>query len=93
MSPLLFGDNVMPKDVNGFQDNLTHRECEVLRTYARADTVFITAKQLNISQFTVKNTLATIFKRLGVINARQAIYEHYVLERGRLYCYIDHRDS
>ena len=75
------------------QNELTRRECEVLRTFAKSATGKQAAHELDLKLQTMKNNLYMINQRLGTENARQAIWQHFVLNRGATYCYIDHRDS
>ena len=80
--------------MTSIEDDLTHRECEVLLAYGMADKVEQVAEKLNITKQTAKNHLYKINQRLGTTNARQAIVQHYILNRGTgNNCHIHREDS
>ena len=53
---------------------LTARECEVLALMARGLSGKETARHLGLSQHTVKNHRASIFKKLGARNGMEAVF-------------------
>lgn len=57
---------------------LTEKQMEILTTYGRTGSAQKTADLLYISERTVRNTLSTIYDRLGVTCGVSAIWKVFV---------------
>jgi len=62
------------KGHNSYWDKLTDREIEILSTLIDEGTGKATAFKLEISEQTVKNTLANMRNKLGAENTMQMVY-------------------
>jgi DNA-binding NarL/FixJ family response regulator len=57
---------------------LTSKQLEILTLYGRTGSAKQTAELLYISERTVRNTLCTIYERLGVNNGVAAVWKVFV---------------
>lgn len=58
--------------------NLTAKQLELLSIYGRTGSAKKTAELLYLSERTVRNTLCTIYDRLGVTNGVSAVWKVFV---------------